>query len=146
LIEQGFTEQAPGFISVVAMAETVCVLERAYGIADADIATAIERTLQVESLVVENEQEVFTAMVALKEGRGSFADALIGALGARAGCSRTLTFDQKALGFRASRRREGSSLAGAPVLAWHRHRLACSTSVLLLHQSPSRTSLALCTH
>jgi predicted nucleic-acid-binding protein len=97
LIEQGLTEQEPGFISVVAMAETVWVLERAYGIADADIATAIERTLQVESLVVESEQEVFTAMVALKEGHGSFADALIGALGARAGCSRTLTFDQKAL-------------------------------------------------
>jgi predicted nucleic-acid-binding protein len=45
---------------------------------------------------VENEQEVFAAMVALKEGRGTFADALIGALGARAGCCRTLTFDQKA--------------------------------------------------
>jgi predicted nucleic-acid-binding protein len=46
---------------------------------------------------VEDEQEVFTAMIALKEGRGSFADALIGAIGARAGCSRTLTFDRKAL-------------------------------------------------
>ncbi len=47
--------------------------------------------------MVENEQEVFTAMVALKEGRGSFADALIGALGDKAGCSRTLTFDRQAL-------------------------------------------------
>ena len=46
--------------------------------------------------VVENEQEVFTAMIALKEGHGSFADALIGGLGARAGCTHTLTFDQKA--------------------------------------------------
>jgi predicted nucleic-acid-binding protein len=33
----------------------------------------------------------------LKEGYGSFADALIGALGAKAGCSRTFTFDRKAL-------------------------------------------------
>jgi predicted nucleic-acid-binding protein len=87
LIERRLTEQDPGFISVVAMAETVWVLERAYGLADADIAAAIERTLQVDALVVESEQEVFTAMVALKEGRGSFADALIGALGASAGCS-----------------------------------------------------------
>ena len=47
--------------------------------------------------MVESEQEVFTAMIALKQGRGSFADALIGALGAKAGCSRTLTFDRKAL-------------------------------------------------
>jgi predicted nucleic-acid-binding protein len=36
-------------------------------------------------------------MTALKEGLGSFADALIGALGTAVGCSATLTFDQKAL-------------------------------------------------
>src|SRR5229473_1297134 len=57
---------------------------------------AIERMLEVDVLVVESEQEVFTAMIAVKEGRGSFADALIGALGARVGCSHTVTFDQKA--------------------------------------------------
>ena len=58
---------------------------------------AIERTLQADVLVVESEQEVFTAVIMLKEGRGSFADALIAALGAKAGCSKTLTFDRKAL-------------------------------------------------
>ncbi|HXY99073.1 MAG TPA: type II toxin-antitoxin system VapC family toxin [Stellaceae bacterium] len=96
LIEQRLTEQDPGFISVVAMAEIVWVLERAYGFADEDIAAAVERMLQADVLVVESEREVFTAMVALKEGQGSFADALIGALGAKAGCSRTLTFDRNA--------------------------------------------------
>jgi predicted nucleic-acid-binding protein len=39
---------------------------------------------------------VFTAMIALRQGHGSFADALIGALGHRAGCSVTVTFDRKA--------------------------------------------------
>jgi predicted nucleic-acid-binding protein len=97
LIERRLTEQDPGFISVVAMAEAVWVLERAYGLANADIAAAIERILQADALVVESEQEVFTAMIALREGHGAFADALIGALGVRAGCSRTLTFDRKAL-------------------------------------------------
>jgi predicted nucleic-acid-binding protein len=96
LIERQLTEDEPGFISVVAMAETAWVLERTYGLVDQEIAAAIEGVLQVEVLVVENEQEVFTAMIALKAGRGSFADALIGALGAKAGCSRTLTFDQRA--------------------------------------------------
>ena len=61
-----------------------------------EIAAAIEGILQSEVLVVENEQEVFTAMVTLKEGRGSFADALIGALGVKAGCSWTVTFDRRA--------------------------------------------------
>jgi len=97
LIERRLTESNPGFVSVVAMVETAWVLERAYGLAGRDIAAAIERTLQVDVLVVEREQEVFTAMTALKEGRGSFADALIAALGTSAGCPRTLTFDRKAL-------------------------------------------------
>jgi len=96
LIEQRLTEEEPGFISVVAMAEIAWVLERAYGLADRDIAAAIEAILQAELLVVESEQEVFTAMTALKDGSGSFADALIAALGANAGCSRTLTFDRRA--------------------------------------------------
>jgi predicted nucleic-acid-binding protein len=97
LIEQRLTEENPGFVSIVAMAETVWVLERAYRLTAPDIATAIERVLQADVLMVESEQEVFTAMIALKQGRGSFADALIGALGGKAGCSRTLTFDRKAL-------------------------------------------------
>jgi predicted nucleic-acid-binding protein len=96
LIERRLTEADPGYVSVVAMAETVWVLDRAYGLADHEIAAAIERVLQTDVLAVESEQEVFTAMIALKEGRGSFADALVGALGARAGCSHTLTFDRKA--------------------------------------------------
>jgi predicted nucleic-acid-binding protein len=97
LIERRLTEQNPGFISVVAMAETVWVLERAYGLNANQIAAAIERTLQANVLVVENEQQVFMATIVLREGRGSFADALIAALGARAGCSYTATFDRKAL-------------------------------------------------
>jgi predicted nucleic-acid-binding protein len=96
LIERELTEADRGFVSVVAMVETAWVLERAYGLAAPDIAAAIERVLQADVIMVENEQEVFAAMIALKEGRGSFADALIGALGTSAGCSRTLTFDRKA--------------------------------------------------
>lgn len=97
IIERRLTEQNPGFVSIVAMVETVWVLDRAYGLAAPKIAAAVERMLQIDVLVVEHEQAVFTAMIALKEGHGSFADAVIAALGARAGCSSTLTFDQKAL-------------------------------------------------
>jgi predicted nucleic-acid-binding protein len=96
IIERRLTEENPGFVSTVAIVETVWVLDRAYGLGNDEIAAAIERTLQIEVLVVENEQEIFTAMIALKQGKGSFADAVILALGAKAGCSYTLTFDQKA--------------------------------------------------
>ena len=97
IIERRLTTENPGFVSIVAMVETVWVLDRAYGVPKYEIAAAVERILQTEALVVENEQEVFTAMVAFKEGRGSFSDAIIAALGAKAGCSFTLTSDQKAL-------------------------------------------------
>lgn len=94
-IEQDLTEDDPGYINVVVMAEVAWVLERVYRLTDTELAAAIERLLQLDAIVVESEQDVFTAMIALKAGRGSFADALIAALNARAGCSRTVTFDRK---------------------------------------------------
>ena len=97
IIERRLTEETPGFVSIVAMVETVWVLDRAYGLATREIATAVERMLQADVLVVEHEQEVFTAMIALKQGKGLFADAVIAALCTKAGCSHTLTFDRKAL-------------------------------------------------
>lgn len=97
IIEQRLTKENPGFVSIVAMVEIVWVLDRAYSFSAHEIAAAVERMLQIDVLVVENEQEVFTAMIALKNGQGTFADAVIAAIGARANCSCTLTFDQKAL-------------------------------------------------
>jgi predicted nucleic-acid-binding protein len=103
IVERRLSEENPGFVSIVAMVETVWVLDRAYGLGTVEIAATIERLLQADMLVVENEQEVFAAMIALKEGQGSFADGIIAALGVRAGCSHTLSFDRKAMrlpGFR----------------------------------------------
>lgn len=96
ILERRLTPKNPGFVSVVAIVEIVWVLDRAYGLTAQEIATVVERLLQIEVLTIQDEQEVFTAMVAGKQGRGSFADALIAELGVRAGCTRTLTFDQKA--------------------------------------------------
>lgn len=96
-IEQRLTDRNYGFISTVVIAEIAWVLESIYGFTHTEIAAAIERILQIELLVVEHEAEVFLAMVALKRKYGAFADALIGAINAQAGCSRTFTFDRKAL-------------------------------------------------
>ena len=46
IIESRLTEENPGFISIVALVETVWVLDRAYGLADDEIAAALERMLQ----------------------------------------------------------------------------------------------------
>ena len=96
-IEHHLTERNHGFISTVVIAEIAWVLESVYGFTHTEIAEAIVRILPIELLVVEHEAEVFIAMVALKRKHGAFADAFIGAINAQAGCSRTLTFDRKAL-------------------------------------------------
>jgi len=97
IFERRLTAERPGFICVVTVVETVWVLDRAYHLTHKQIAAALERMLQTDVLVIENEQEVFSAMIALKQQRGTFADALIAALGAKAGCKHTLTFDRQAL-------------------------------------------------
>ena len=96
VFERRLTQRNPGFVSVVAIVETAWVLERAYGFGDNDIARAIERLLGTDVLVFQDEDAVFTALTALQARLGSFADALIGVLGSKAGCSLTLTFDARA--------------------------------------------------
>ncbi len=71
-------------------------MQSVYGLNDSEVASTVERMLQADALAIQNEQQVFTAMVALRRGWGAFADALIGELGAWAGCESTLTFDKKA--------------------------------------------------
>ena len=96
IIERQLTEENPGFISLVTMVETVWVLDRVYGLSKHEVAKAVEGILQADTLLVQNEQEAFIAMTALKAGTSSFSDALIGALGVWAGCTATPTFDKKA--------------------------------------------------
>lgn len=96
IIERRLTEDRPGFVSLVTMAETVWVLERAYNMSNREIADTVERMLQSDTLSVQNEQEVFTAMISLRTGKGSFSNSLIEALGTWAACTSTLTFDRKA--------------------------------------------------
>jgi predicted nucleic-acid-binding protein len=96
IIERDLSDATPGYVSLVAIAEIAWVLERSYRFSRAEIAAAIELMLQAQTLTIECEREVFLAMTALRDGRGSFGDALIGALGTKAGCSSTLTFGRAA--------------------------------------------------
>ena len=50
-------------------------------IATTQFSVAVMRMLQTDVLIVENEEEVFSAMTALREGQGSFSDVIISALG-----------------------------------------------------------------
>lgn len=97
ILERQLNQREPGFVNLVTVVETVWVLGSVYGLSDQEIADTVERMLQADTLVIQNEQQVFFAMTALRTGRGTFADALIGAVDTWAGCGRTLTFDKGAL-------------------------------------------------
>ena len=101
-----FSKEEPGFISLVTILEIVWVLRRIFNRSRSEIADHIEKLLVADTLHVQNEQEVFSAMIDLRGGVGTFEDALIGLLGIWTGCSATLTFDEKA-----ARRLRGFQLA-----------------------------------
>jgi predicted nucleic-acid-binding protein len=96
LIEERLKTEGPGYISLVTIAETAWLLSSFYGHSVNEIALVIEEILASDHLFVQNEREVFAAMIELKTGRASFPDALVGALGQWAGCAYTATFDRKA--------------------------------------------------
>jgi predicted nucleic-acid-binding protein len=96
IIEKRLSERDPGFISTVAIVELAWVLDSVYRFTGEQVAGALEFVLKADALVVENETQVNAAALAFKQGEGSFQDALIAELGAKAGCMHTLTFDRKA--------------------------------------------------
>ena len=96
IVERRLTEEDPGFVSLVSVLEVAWVLRSLYKRTREEVANHLEMILAADTLEVQNEQEVYQAVVALRSGAGSFEDALIGALGSWRGCSTTLTFDQDA--------------------------------------------------
>ena len=96
IVERRLTQGNPGFVSLVCVLEIAWVLGSLYKRSRLQLAEHLEMILAADTLEVQNEQEVYQAVVALRSGSGSFEDALIGALGAWRGCSATLTFDHNA--------------------------------------------------
>ncbi len=97
IIERRLTEQEPGFVSLMTILEVVWVLKSLFKRSRQKIANDIEMLLAADTLEVQNEQEVYLAVVSLRNGMGTFEDALIGSLGTWRGCLATLTFDEGAV-------------------------------------------------
>ncbi|MEP7300710.1 MAG: type II toxin-antitoxin system VapC family toxin [Caldimonas sp.] len=95
---ESFTPQAPGFVSIVTLVETIWVLQDAYARSRDDVAALLEALLQTEGLIVQMPDVVWQALRGFASSRADFADHLIERLGAAAGCTSTLTFDKAAAG------------------------------------------------
>ena len=96
IIERRLTEQEPGFVSLVTILEVVWVLKSLFKRSRPEIANDVELLLAADTLEVQNGQEVYLALVSLRNGVGTFEDALIGSLSTWRGCSATFTFDEDA--------------------------------------------------
>ena len=87
---------APGFLSLIVIAELVWVLAISYRFPKDKIAQVVETLLRSRELVVERGEIVSQALRAFNAGRADFSDYLIERCAHAAQCQFTLTFDQKA--------------------------------------------------
>ncbi len=89
------TAEAPGFVSMIAMVESVLVLRRLFDADAASISKFVALLLDARELVLENSDVVRQAL-AVTHGGEEFTDALIALSGLAAGCEHTVTFDRRA--------------------------------------------------
>jgi predicted nucleic-acid-binding protein len=96
ILERQLSEESPGFVGAVVLAELVWVLERQYRFRRAEIAAVIKGLLGADSLLIEHPRAAAAAVIAVVEANVDFTDAFIGAIAADSGCTHTLAFDRRA--------------------------------------------------
>jgi predicted nucleic-acid-binding protein len=96
---QSLTREAPGFISLVSLAELVWVLRSQYHLAKDRLIECLERLLDSPELVVESDAAVSQALHLFSSSKADLADCLIERCGHHAGCRQTVTFDVEASKF-----------------------------------------------
>ena len=86
------------FVAGVVLCELVWVLRGAYGFDKATVVGVLERILATAQFTIEERDLVRRALGDYREGKGDFADYLIGHHGQEAGCRATATFDRRLKG------------------------------------------------
>ena len=96
LLLRELSDDLPGHVSLVALAEMSWVLRSRYKTARDEILTIIESLLCAPNIRVQDEDAVWAALDDCEGAGVGVADALIAAVDRHHGCSHTLTFDPKA--------------------------------------------------
>ena len=68
IIERRFVRRQPGFLSLVSVLEVAWVLKSLFKRSRQEIANDIEMLLAADTIEVQNEQEVYNAVVSLRNG------------------------------------------------------------------------------
>ena len=93
---RSLSENEPGFVSLVVIAELNWVLETCYRFEKLELVEVLETLLTSKEVILERREIVSQAVREFASGAADFADYLIERSGHTAGCSHTFTFDQKA--------------------------------------------------
>ena len=96
IVTNRLSEDEPGFVSVVTLAEAAWVLNRVYRFDMRKIGEALRAMAQLPCIRLQSQAEAMAAIVAAERDGADLADVLIATLGISAGCDVTLTFDRKA--------------------------------------------------
>jgi predicted nucleic-acid-binding protein len=100
LIDSELSAGAPGFVSLVVLAELCWVLRSLYSATPAEVRETVSDLLSMPQFHLERRDVVQAAlqgMVNRKNAKSGIVDALISQLASAAGCSHTLTFDRTAV-------------------------------------------------
>ncbi len=86
----------PGFLSLIALVESVWVLERSYGFKKHEVVQVVETFLRGREVIVERAELVSQALRNFNATGINFSDCLIERCGHAAECKYTATFDRRA--------------------------------------------------
>jgi predicted nucleic-acid-binding protein len=90
------SEDAPGFLSLIVLVESVWVLERSYGFKKDEIMQVVETLLRGREVIVERAELVSQALRTFNATGVNFSDCVIERCGHATECEYTVTFDRRA--------------------------------------------------
>ena len=88
------TKENPGWVGLATVLEFVWAMSKKMRFAKAVVCDALDRLLMLETIVVEQDATVASAVQRFRSTRADFADCLIAISAQAAGCTKTLTFDE----------------------------------------------------
>lgn len=97
IFEEVVSDSNHGFITAIALCETLWVLARAYGQSRDKLVEVLEALLKADALEVEHRDLVWAAKEDFRAGKADFSDYLIARIGKSQGATTTISFDEKAL-------------------------------------------------
>ncbi|MDR0285356.1 MAG: type II toxin-antitoxin system VapC family toxin [Propionibacteriaceae bacterium] len=95
---ESLTPDEPGFVSLVALVETLWVLRQhePYRYTREQVYQVVDGLLRATTVVVEMADVVRSALAVARRTGREVPDALVASAGGHAGCDRTVTFDRRA--------------------------------------------------